>query len=230
MALAGEAAVCIWNDITPEKRDEFYSWHIQEHMPERVGIPGFRRGRRYIAVDTATQPEYFTLYEVDSYEVLVGQDYLNRLNAPTPWTLSATSGFRNTMRALTRVRASEGRGPGGILATLRFLLDADTSGRLTQAAGRSAIAGLVDLPQITGAHLCLTDQGGSAVRTNESRHRKDIQEAPDGAVLVEGCNEGPVRAAAEAAMRQLEELGAESIVLGMYRLEHVRLKAAHSPG
>ena len=35
-------------------------------MPERVGIPGFKRGRRYIAVDGGTRPEYFTLYETES--------------------------------------------------------------------------------------------------------------------------------------------------------------------
>ena len=48
--LAGEAVIATWNGITPEGRDEFYAWHIQEHIPERVGIPGFRRGRRYLAV------------------------------------------------------------------------------------------------------------------------------------------------------------------------------------
>ena len=44
MALCGEGAICIWNGITDEGRAEFYAWHNGEHMPERVGIPGFRRG------------------------------------------------------------------------------------------------------------------------------------------------------------------------------------------
>ena len=84
MSLAGQAVVAIWNGIAPEGRTEFYEWHNREHMPERVGIPGFRRGRRYIA--KYGTPEFFTLYEADCAEVLVGQDYLNRLNNPTPWT------------------------------------------------------------------------------------------------------------------------------------------------
>ncbi len=84
MSLAGQAVVAIWNGIAPEGRTEFYEWHNREHMPERVGIPGFRRGRRYSA--KYGSPEFFTLYEADSAEVLVGQDYLNRLNNPTPWT------------------------------------------------------------------------------------------------------------------------------------------------
>ena len=50
-------------------------------MPERVGIPGFRRGRRYRACDDGTRPEFFTLYEAESFEVLQGQDYADRLNA-----------------------------------------------------------------------------------------------------------------------------------------------------
>ena len=50
MSLAGSGAVCIWHDIAPEATDEFYQWHNREHMPERVGIPGFRLGRRYIAL------------------------------------------------------------------------------------------------------------------------------------------------------------------------------------
>jgi hypothetical protein len=50
MSLAGLGVVCIWHDLLPEARDEYHQWHNREHMPERVGIPGFRRGRRYVAI------------------------------------------------------------------------------------------------------------------------------------------------------------------------------------
>jgi len=49
MSLAGEGAVAIWHDLDPVAREQFYAWHGEEHMPERVGIPGFLRGRRYVA-------------------------------------------------------------------------------------------------------------------------------------------------------------------------------------
>ena len=105
MSLAGQAVVAIWNGIAPEGRAEFYEWHNREHMPERVGIPGFRRGRRYIA--KYGTPEYFTLYEADSADVLVGQDYLNRLNNPTPWTQRVPpTFFRDTARGICRVKLS----------------------------------------------------------------------------------------------------------------------------
>ena len=70
MSLAGTGVVAIWHDLLPEAKDDFYEWHNREHMPERVGIPGFRRGRRYIAVEGT--PEFFNLYEADSPEVLGG--------------------------------------------------------------------------------------------------------------------------------------------------------------
>ena len=51
MSVMGTGAVAIWHDIAAEGRDEFYAWHGQEHMPERVGIKGFIRGRRWIAIE-----------------------------------------------------------------------------------------------------------------------------------------------------------------------------------
>ena len=40
MALAGKGAIIIWNDITPEGRDQFYDWHLHEHIPERLERAG----------------------------------------------------------------------------------------------------------------------------------------------------------------------------------------------
>src|SRR4051812_36093727 len=121
MSLAGLGAVTIWHDLTPEAHDDFYEWHNREHMPERVGIPGFRRGRRYVAI--RGEPKFFNLYEADSAEVLAGQDYLNRLNAPTPWTRRVIPNFRNVARGVCRVAFTNGVGSGGVMLTLRFAVD-----------------------------------------------------------------------------------------------------------
>jgi hypothetical protein len=230
MALAGEGAICIWNDILPEHRVDFYAWHNEEHMPERVGVPGFKRGRRYIAVDGATRPEYFTLYETESYEVLVSQDYTNRLNAPTPRTKATTASFRNTSRALTRVHASQGYGSGGILATTSFRCASGLGPVFAAAVAAGAILELVTQPQITGVHLCMTDTAASSVRTTESKDRSDIQGAPDGVLLIEGCSANLVRAASDMANRHIVACGALTPIAGLYRLEYARLKNAHGCG
>ncbi len=230
MALAGEGAICIWNDITSEGRDDFYAWHLTEHMPERVGIPGFRRGRRWIAHDADTRPEFFTLYEVATPQVLEGQDYANRLNAPTPWTKRATQGFRNTQRALTRVRTSLGPGPGGLLLTLRFAVAEGAEDATATRLATETLPPLAALPQVTGVHLCLTDAAASAVKTAESRGRSDIEAPPDWVILIEGTNAAPVLAARDRLLATPAGKALLQPVAGLYRLEYTRLETAWAAG
>jgi hypothetical protein len=221
--LAGEAVVAIWNGVAEEGWETNYAWHIQEHVPERVGIPGFTRGRRYRAADAATHPALFTLYELDTMQVAQGQDYLNRLNAPTAWTRAAGRYSRDTSRGLARVAESRGPGVGGMLLTLRFA---------APDATRTAIAGLVreaaTAPRVTGAHLCIADPAASGVVTEEKRGRADIGAPPGWFALVEATD-----AAALAGLlpdKALAGAGVEGATLrGVYRLEYLRTKTAWAP-
>src|SRR4051794_20550815 len=101
MALAGSGAVIVWNDITPEGRDEFFEWHPRQHMPERLNLPGFNRGRRCVAVDARV--EFLTLYEVDRVEALDSDVYRARLSNPAAWSLKVMPHFRNNVRGGCRV-------------------------------------------------------------------------------------------------------------------------------
>ncbi len=216
--LAGEAVVAIWNGIAPEARAQFYGWHINEHMPERVGIPGFLRGRRYAALDASTHPEFFTLYEADTIEVLQGSDYANRLNNPTPATKATTAQFRNTSRALARVLETRGPGAGGVMLTIRFDTDERSAGPLATAV-REVMHG----PRLTGAHLCQADQGASAIRTAETRDRADIEVVPNWFVLLEATDAGALTAIdVEGALIAAGARG--PLQLGLYRLEYTRNK------
>ena len=214
--LAGTAVVAIWNGIAPEGRATFYDWHVHEHIPERVGIPGFLRGRRFVTAGPDTAPEFFTLYEVTGPEVLTGPDYLARLNAPTAWTRQATAQFRDTTRAAAAVRASHGPGAGGMLLSLRF-----EAPEAAAAALGDLVAAAARLPRITGAHLCRTDRAGSGTATEESRGRTDLGAPPGWFMLAEATD----AAACESvlATAHLVAAGAEpAIVRGLYRVEYTR--------
>jgi hypothetical protein len=218
--LAGEAVVAIWNGIEPETREQFYDWHVNEHMPERVGIPGFRRGRRYIATDTTTQPEFFTLYEADTMQVLRGSDYAGRLNDPTPGTRATTAKFTDTFRALSRVLISHGPGMGGAMLTIRF--DCDEPHLI---AVRAMVRAASQARRVTGAHLCHGDAAASAVRTAETKDRTDIQPPPSCFILVEATD--PEALTDILLERALLGAGATGpFVRGVYRLEYVRVKTA----
>lgn len=220
--LAGEGAVAIWNDIAEVAREQFYAWHLHEHMPERVGIPGFVRGRRYRAADEATQPEFFTLYETSSFQVIQGSDYLSRLNDPTEWTRATTAHFQTTTRSLTRVVASHGMGSGGALMTIRFDI-ADNAVRLVVPRLTSALEEVAQMPRISGAHLLNSDAGVSGQSTAENKNRTDLQAPARWVLLLEGCD---VQAfdAALGLLKKTHELS-ESLV-GSYIHEYTRQKTA----
>lgn len=222
--LSGEAVVAIWNDIASEGRAEFYAWHLHEHMPERAGIPGFRRGRRYIAADVATRPEFLTLYEADTMQVLQGSDYLARLEAPTPWTRRATSAFRNTSRALARVLESRGPGGGGVALTVRFDAAPGSHAMLLALLRKAA-----DAPRVTGAHLCVGDDAASVRQTAESEGRSDLLTPPTAFAMIEATDaEAVADLLPEAALRAAGAGGA--MERGVYRLEYSRTKTAFAAG
>ncbi|GGC65797.1 hypothetical protein GCM10011504_49700 [Siccirubricoccus deserti] len=221
--LAGEAVVAIWNGVAEEGWAMNYAWHIQEHMSERVGILGFNRGRRFRGIDATTHPALFTLYEVDTMQVLQGQDYTNRLNAPTPWTRAAGKHSRDTSRGLARVVASHGPGVGGVMATIRF--DADASAETALAALVREAAGA---PRVTGSHLGVADAAASGVVTEEKRNRPDIGAPPGWFILLEATDaEALAPLLPDAALLAAGARG--PVRRGVYRLEYLRTKTAWAP-
>ncbi|MEE8364122.1 MAG: DUF4286 family protein [Dehalococcoidia bacterium] len=60
-------------DIDPEHEEDFNRWYDEEHVPERLAIPGFLSGRRFRALDGT--PKYLALYDLESPEVLQSEAY-----------------------------------------------------------------------------------------------------------------------------------------------------------
>ena len=58
MSLLGQAAMVFWHDIA-DGDDDYKDWHSNEHMNERVGVPGFLRGRRGRSL--RGEPRYFIM-------------------------------------------------------------------------------------------------------------------------------------------------------------------------
>jgi hypothetical protein len=231
MSLAGLGAVCIWHDLLPEARDEFHQWHNREHMPERVGIPGFRRGRRYVAL--AGAPQYFNLYEADSAEVLGGQDYLNRLNAPTEWTRRVVPSFRNVSRSICRVIHTDGVGQGGFMLTQRFDIEETDRARVAEALRQRLLPPLSDRKGIAGVHLCLADESISKLETAEKKARADTTMVPTWIVLIEGNSSHDVETAGDVLAASLHDFlsaTTPAVDTSSYQLEYSRCKTPWSTG
>ncbi len=87
-----------WSDIDADYQLRYQEWHNCEHVPERVGIPGFVEGRRYRAAGEG--PTFFMCYVTHDTGVLSSAPYLAALNRPTPWTQESLTHFRNPERSL----------------------------------------------------------------------------------------------------------------------------------
>ena len=178
-ALLGTAAVLIWNDVAEEGRREFYEWHDKEHLPERLSIPGFRRGRRY--AKPGHSPQWFTLYEARDVDVVTSREYLARLDAPTEATTRALAHFRNTSRAVCRIAGSAGSSSGGYALTLRF--SANETRSLLPFASNELFPDLLAMTGVVACHLFAADESASRTPTTESRTR--AFDVPSWALLVE---------------------------------------------
>lgn len=222
MALLGRAAMLFWHDLAEGAEADFHHWHSHEHLPERVGVPGFRRGRR--AVAPRGRPRFLTLYEVESLATLTSPAYLARLNDPTPWTARTLATFRNSNRTLCRVAASFGQGVGGWIASLRLSPALGRAEELKAALSRQSLPGLLQGPGLVGAHLLQGDERSSRGETAEKRLRDRPDEIADWVVLVEGYEAGALAALREAALsaESLEALGAApGQAWGIYQVIHL---------
>ena len=212
--LRGTGVLAIWNAITPDGEDDFYRWHNTEHMPERVGVAGFLRGRRYLS--TARARDFFTLYETESVETIRSAPYLARLNDPTPWTQRVLPHFRDTFRLGCRVAHSWGRGQGGALVTLRL------PARSPQGFSAEMFALFRQLAGVIGVHLLEPAPETTRIPTKEKELRgiKPGEVEGGGAepwILLVECNDGEL---AESLLRgPVKGFARPEAVSGAYRLQ-----------
>jgi hypothetical protein len=191
-------------------------------MLERVAVPGFRRGLRYVAV--AGSPKYMDLYEVDELATLTSRPYLDRLNDPTPWTRRALPNMRNNSRTLCRVVAScGGAGICGFLLTVQLAPERTRADALRAWLMDEILAQLGQRPGIIGAHLLEGDPAASRTGTEEKRLRADADALADWIVLVGGYDPDALLAVRDDTLAP-EQLvtrgGAAAPTVGLYQLMH----------
>ena len=84
-------------DIDAANEEDFNRWYEEEHLAERMAIPGFINARRFTAIEGG--PKYLALYDLESPEVLQSTPYLNITGAGTSsWTRRLQPKFKNFRR------------------------------------------------------------------------------------------------------------------------------------
>jgi hypothetical protein len=80
----GTGLLMVWCDVPADKEAEFNRWYNEEHLAERLSVPGFLSAARYEAVKGG--PKHLAVYELENAAVMESEAYKKVSNNPTPWT------------------------------------------------------------------------------------------------------------------------------------------------
>ncbi len=87
----------VMTDIDPANEEELNRWYEEEHLEERLSVPGFIGARRFQALEGG--PKYLALYDLESPDVLQSPAY-RHFTGPgkSAWTTRMEGQFRNFRR------------------------------------------------------------------------------------------------------------------------------------
>jgi hypothetical protein len=145
----GSGGLILWIDIDPAVQDEADAWYLDEHLPERVQVAGYRSARRYVAIEA--EPRYLSVFEADSPEALASPGYLGLVSRISEQSRRIRAAFRHVVRNTFEVTASHGRARGGVIGSYR--LRAAAADRSAADAALSALVeNLAHMPGVVAAH------------------------------------------------------------------------------
>ncbi|HEX9326154.1 MAG TPA: hypothetical protein VF915_06525 [Reyranella sp.] len=218
MPLHGKGMLIVFCEVKARDERDFNEWYNREHIDERVNLPGFHRGRRYVAVRGT--PKYLAAYECDTVEDLATPGYLALLANQTPWTQAVMAKFTKFTRLTVRVQADLAHGVGGAVAAVRFVPDPRSRKALVEWLNETALPKAIARSGMVGAMAAENDlEVAHAPLQAKSMDHPRADEA-EWVALLEGADAGTVGAAARAAftLPKLRNFGVTvAPTIGTYR-------------
>lgn len=83
-AKKGAGLLMVWCDVPADTEAEFNRWYNEEHLAERLSIPGFLSAARYEAAKGG--PKHLAVYELERAAVMESEAYRTVASNPTEWT------------------------------------------------------------------------------------------------------------------------------------------------
>lgn len=213
-------ALLVLFDLSAQAQAEHDDWHTHEHMPERLAVPGFLRGSRWVRATGS--PRCAVVYEVAEPAVLDSAAYRARLDQPTPWTARIMPHYTGTRRTLCAVVFGEGAGLGGEGVIVTLVPAEGGWPALRHRLIDELLPGLAARRGIASCRL-LENTLPAAMTAEQALRGRDGSVA--GALWITGYDAAAVAALAGA------ELGAERLAqAGAAACEHVPLSLAYILG
>lgn len=155
-------------DADPAHEADFNRWYDREHVEERVRIPGFLSGARYLSREGGRK--YLGLYRTESLAAFTTSDYRAAFERQTAWSVTNLNRMRNPMRRVCAVRAVTGFGSGSEIVVLPLPQADDSEALVARASALGA-----DLAQTDGfvqSYLLVPDASLSTPLPRESTENR----------------------------------------------------------
>ena len=134
--MSNKGYLLVMMQAPPAFEDEFNAWYDTEHIPERVAVPGFETGIRYVCVNGS--PRFLAMYDMESPEVLNSPAYLSvSFEQASPWTKRVTSRVKVTRFAGQQIYPGHQiTGPASRVMVLRLFDGVVNPGRIDTCRSR----------------------------------------------------------------------------------------------
>ena len=98
----GSTILVVMMDVDPEHDEEFNRWYNDEHLPERLEIPGYVSARRFKLEEGQGVLKYLCIWELEDASPLQSHEYQAQNDRPSELRDRAHSYIRERMRGLYR--------------------------------------------------------------------------------------------------------------------------------
>ena len=96
----GGTILVVMMDVDPEHEDEFNEWYNDEHLPERLEIPGYVSARRFKLEEGEGVLRYLCIWELEDGSPLQSEQYKAQRARPSQLRDRANVHIRQRMRGL----------------------------------------------------------------------------------------------------------------------------------
>ena len=106
--IVGDAVLIVQLEVDADYEDELHRWMEEEHIPQRLGFPGFLSARRFRAAEVEWPGQrhlpvsggrtYVTVYELEDLSALESPEYLASYDALTEWSQRVSPHQRDVVR------------------------------------------------------------------------------------------------------------------------------------
>jgi len=209
-AVEAPGTLFVWANVEPDFEEDFNRWYDREHVEERIAIPGFVVGTRYVSSHASRK--YLGLYRTQNLEVFRSPAYRRAFEHQTPWSVVNLGRMQNTVRRVCTVPFETGIGSAAWLAVIRL-------GRTPTTADLTTLArcgtSLQAMDGVIATHVLSPDPDLSTPLPGEDPASLVF----DPILLIEGTSESVVFNAARVASEQADATDGDlGIMRMMWRL------------